>query len=100
VLLGATACLALAMLGFVVFADAFVDPGESPWPVRLVGSVGVVFFGLGGLVAARRGWGRRWRVLLTPSAVVVAAGGARTVVPKVPSGPATSRRQGSAWRCD
>jgi hypothetical protein len=81
VLLGATACLALAMLGFVVFADAFVDPEESLWPVRLVGSVGVVFFGLGGLVAARRGWGRRWRVLLTPSAVVVAAGGARTVVP-------------------
>jgi hypothetical protein len=30
----------------VVFADAFADPGESPWPVRLVGAVGVVFFGL------------------------------------------------------
>jgi hypothetical protein len=82
VLLVATACLALASLGFVVFADAFADdPGESPWPVRLVGAVGVVFFGLGGFLGARRGWGRRWRVLLTPSAVVVAVGGTRTVVP-------------------
>jgi hypothetical protein len=82
VLLAATACLALAMVGFVVFADAFADdPGESPWPVRLVGVVGVVFFGVGGLLVARRGWGRRWRVLLTPSAVVIAMGGARTVVP-------------------
>jgi hypothetical protein len=82
VLLGATACLALAGLGLVVFADTFADdPGESPWPVRLVGAVSVVFFGLGGLMVARRGWGRRWRVLLTPSAVVIAAGGARTVVP-------------------
>jgi hypothetical protein len=78
--LAATACLALAMLGFVVFADAFAD-GESPWPVRLVGAVGVMFFGVGGLVAARRGWGRNWRLLLTPSAVVIAMGGARTVVP-------------------
>jgi hypothetical protein len=82
VLLVATACLALASLGFVVFADAFADdPGESPWPVRLVGAVGVVFFGAGGLLFACRGWGRRWRVLLTPSAVVIAAGGAQTVVP-------------------
>jgi hypothetical protein len=80
-LLGVIACLALAMLGFVVFADALVDPGESPWPMRLLGAVGVVFFGLGGLVFAYRGRGRRWRVLLTPSAVVIAAGGARTVVP-------------------
>jgi hypothetical protein len=79
VLLAAVACLALAMLGLVVFADAFADPGESPWPVRLVGVVGVAFFGLGGLVFARRG--RRWRVLLTPSAVVISAGRARTVVP-------------------
>ena len=80
--LGAIACLALASLGFVVFADAFADdPGESPWPVRLVGAVGVVFFGVGGFIAARRGWGRRWRLLLTPSAVVIAMGGARTVVP-------------------
>jgi hypothetical protein len=82
VLLVATACLALAMVGFVVFAGAFADgPGESPWPVRLVGVVGVVFFGVGGFMVARRGWGRRWRVLLTPSAVVIAMGGARTVVP-------------------
>jgi hypothetical protein len=82
VLLAAIACLALACLGFVVFADAFADdPGESPWPVRLVGTLGVVFFGIGGFMVARRGWGRRWRVLLTPSAVVIAAGGARTVVP-------------------
>jgi hypothetical protein len=82
VLLAATACLALAMVGFVVFAGAFADdPGESPWPVRLVGVVGVVFFGVGGLLVARRGWGRRWRVLLTPSAVVIAMGGAQTVVP-------------------
>lgn len=80
--LGATACLALASLGFVVFADAFADdPGESPWPVRLVGAVGTMFFGVGGLVAARRGWGRNWRLLLTPSAVVIAMAGARTVVP-------------------
>ncbi|HEV8166052.1 MAG TPA: STM3941 family protein, partial [Actinomycetota bacterium] len=80
--LGATACLALAMLGFVVFADAFADdPGASPWPVRLVGAVGVLFFGVGGVIAARRGWGRNWRLLLTPSAVVIAMGGARTVVP-------------------
>jgi hypothetical protein len=81
-LLAASACLALAMLGFVLFADAFADdPGESSWPVRLVGVVGVVFFGVGGFMVARRGWGRRWRVLLTPSAVVIAMGGARTVVP-------------------
>jgi hypothetical protein len=79
VLLAAIACLALAMLGLVVFADAFADPGESPWPVRLLGVVGVAFFGLGGLVFARRGG--RWRVLLTPSAVVISAGRARTVVP-------------------
>ena len=70
------------MLGFVVFADAFADdPGESPWPVRLVGVVGVLFFGVGGFIAARRGWGRNWRLLLTPSAVVITTGGARTVVP-------------------
>jgi hypothetical protein len=82
VLLAAIACLALACLGLVVFADAFADdPGESPWPVRVVGTVGVVFFGLGGFMVAHRGRGRRWRVLLTPSAVVVAVGGARTVVP-------------------
>ena len=79
VLLAAIAFLALAMLGLVVFADAFADPGESPWPMRLLGMVGVAFFGLGGLVFARRG--RRWRVLLTPSAVVISAGRARTVVP-------------------
>jgi hypothetical protein len=78
----ATACLALASLGMVVFADAFADdPGESPSPVRLVGLVGLVFFGLGGIISARRGWGHRWRLLLTPSAVVILAGGARTVVP-------------------
>jgi hypothetical protein len=53
IVLGAIACLALPMLGFVVFADAFADdPGESPWPVRLVGAVGTVFFGLGGILAA------------------------------------------------
>ena len=81
-LLVAIACLALAMLGFVVFADAFADdPGESAWPVRLVGVVGLVLFGVGGFLFARRGWGRRWRVLLTPSAVVIAMGRARTVVP-------------------
>jgi hypothetical protein len=81
-LLATTACLTLAMLGFVVYADAFADdPGESPWPARLVGVVGVVFFGVGGLMVARRDWGRRWRVLLTPSAVVIAMGGARTVIP-------------------
>jgi MFS family permease len=80
--LGATTCLALASLGMVVFAEAFADdPGESPWPVRLTGVVGAVFFGLGLFIAARRGWGRNWRVLLTPSAVVIAMGGARTVVP-------------------
>jgi hypothetical protein len=80
--LAAIVCLALASLGFVVFADAFADdPGESPWPVRLVGVVGVVFFGAGGFLFARRGWGRRWQVLLTPSAVVIVAGDARTVVP-------------------
>jgi hypothetical protein len=82
VLLVACALLAAACLGFVVFADAFADdPGESPWPVRLVGGVGAAFFGLGFVVGARRGWGRRWRVLLTPSAVVITAGRARTVVP-------------------
>jgi hypothetical protein len=82
IVLGATACLALASLGFMVFADAFADdPGVSPWQVRLVGAVGVVFFGVGGVIAARRGWGRNWRLLLTPSAVVIAMGGARTVVP-------------------
>jgi hypothetical protein len=100
-LLGVIACLALAMLGFVVFADALVDPGESPWPMRLLGAVGVVFFGLGGLVFAYRGRGRRWRVLLTPSAVVIAAGGARTVVPweaiqQVRATEATTRVRGIA----
>ena len=36
----------MATLGFVVFAGAFADdPGESLWAVRLVGVVGVVFFG-------------------------------------------------------
>jgi hypothetical protein len=61
----ATACLALAMLGFVVFAGAFADdPGASPWPVRLIGVVGVVFFGVGGFIAVRRGWCRNWRLLL------------------------------------
>jgi hypothetical protein len=55
IVLGATACLALASLGFIVFADAFADdPGESPWPVRLVGAVGTVFFGVGGFIAAHR----------------------------------------------
>ena len=49
--------------------------------MRLVGVVGVVFFGVGGFIAARRGWGRRWRLLLSPSALVIAMGGARTVVP-------------------
>jgi hypothetical protein len=77
----ATACMALASLGLVVFADAFADPGASPWPPRLLGAAGVVVFGLAASMGARRGWGRRWRVLLTPSAVVVAVGGARTVVP-------------------
>jgi hypothetical protein len=81
VLLAAISCLALAMLGFVVFADAIADPGEPLWPLQLFGAFGVVFFGLGGLMVARRSWGHRWRVLLTPSAVVIAAGGARTVVP-------------------
>jgi hypothetical protein len=82
VLLVASACLALACLGLAVFAGAFAGgPGASPWPARLVGGVGAAFFGLGLVALARRGWGRRWRVLLTPSAVVVAAGGARTVVP-------------------
>jgi hypothetical protein len=101
-LLGVIACLALAMLGFVVFADAFADdPGQSPWPMRLLGAVGVVFFGLGGLVFAYRGRGRRWRVLLTPSAVVIAAGGARTVVPweaiqQVRATEATTRVRGIA----
>jgi hypothetical protein len=80
--LAATACMALASLGLVVFADAFADdPGESPWPPRLIGAAGVLVFGLACFMGARRGWGRRWRVLLTPSAVVVAVGGARTVVP-------------------
>jgi hypothetical protein len=101
-LLGVIACLALAMLGFVVFADAFADdPGQSPWPMRLLGAVGVVFFGLGGLVFAYRGRGRRWRVLLTPSAVVIAAGRARTVVPweaiqQVRATEATTRVRGIA----
>jgi hypothetical protein len=80
-LFGAIACLALAFLGLVVFADAMADPGESPWPLRLLGTVGGVFFGLGGVLFALRGWGRRWRVLLTPTAVVIGVGGARTVVP-------------------
>ena len=67
VLLVATACLALSMLGFVVFADAFADePGESPWPARLVGALGVAFFGLGGFMVARRGRGRRWRCCSPP----------------------------------
>jgi hypothetical protein len=78
----ASACVGLACLGLVVFAGSFADdPGESPWPVRMVGTVGALFFGLGALVAARRGMGRRWRVVLTPSAVVLAIGRARTVAP-------------------
>ena len=77
-LLAAGACLALACLGLAVFAGG---PGASAWPARMVGGVGAAFFGLGLVALVRRGWGRRWRVLLTPTAVVVAAGGARTVVP-------------------
>jgi hypothetical protein len=78
----ASGCVGLACLGLVVFAGSFADdPGESPWPLRVVGTVGALFFGLGGLVAARRGMGRRWRVLLTPSALVMEVGSARTVVP-------------------
>jgi hypothetical protein len=77
----ATACMGLASLGLVVLADTGDDPGEPPWPARLIGAAGVVVFGLAFFMGARRGWGRRWRVLLTPSAVVVAVGGARTVVP-------------------
>lgn len=78
----ASACVGLACLGLVVFAGSFADdPGESPWPVRVVGTVGALFFGLGALVAARRGMGRRWRVVLTPSAIVLATGRARTVAP-------------------
>jgi hypothetical protein len=80
--LAVAALMTLASLGFVVFAGAFAgDPGESPWPARVIGAVGAVFFGLGVCMGARRGWGRRWRVLLTPSAIVVAVGDARTVVP-------------------
>jgi hypothetical protein len=32
--------------------------------VRLIGVVGTVFFGVGGFIAARRGWGHNWRLLL------------------------------------
>jgi hypothetical protein len=78
----ASVCVGLACLGLVVFVGSFADdPGESPWPLRVVGTVGALFFGLGALVAARRGMGRRWRVVLTPSAIVLAMGRARTVAP-------------------
>jgi hypothetical protein len=72
-LLVAAACMALACLGLAV--------SGAPWPARLVGGVGAAFFGLGTVAGARQGWGRRWQVLLTPTAVVVAAGRGRTVVP-------------------
>jgi hypothetical protein len=77
-LLVASAMLALACLGIAVFAG---DGGASAWTMRAVGTLGTLFFGLGAVVAARRGWGRRWRVLLTPSALVMEVGSARTVVP-------------------
>ncbi len=74
--------MSLAMAAALPGADAFADdPGESPlWP-RIIGVLGIAAFVLVAYAGARRGIGRRWRVVLTPSAVVFAQGKDLTVAP-------------------
>jgi hypothetical protein len=74
--------MALAMAAVIPGTSAFADdPGESPWWPRVIGVLGIVIFPLVVYAAARKGIGRRWRIVLTPSAVVFAQGRALTVVP-------------------
>lgn len=74
--------MSLAMAAALPGTDAFADdPGESPlWP-RIIGVLGIAAFVLVVYAGARRGIGRRWRVVLTPSAVVFAQGKDLTVAP-------------------
>jgi hypothetical protein len=74
--------MSLAMAAALPGAEAFADdPGESPlWP-RIIGVLGIAVFGLVAYVGARKGIGRRWRVVLTPAAVVFAQGKGLTVAP-------------------
>jgi hypothetical protein len=74
--------MSLAMTSALPGADAFADdPGESPlWP-RIIGLLGIAAFALVVYAGARKGIGRRWRVVLTPSAVVFAQGKDLTVAP-------------------
>ena len=74
--------MSLAMAAALPGAEAFADdPGESPlWP-RIIGVLGIGVFGLLVYMAARKGIGRRWRVVLTPAAVVFAQGKSLTVAP-------------------
>ena len=79
IVVAATAYLALAMLGFVVFAGAFADdPGESRSAAAGPGWSGWCCSGWR-LHLARRGW-TPLAAAAVPSAVVIAAGG-WTVVP-------------------
>jgi hypothetical protein len=72
---------AVAMLAMAVFAQLLVEPGESVWTPRIIGAAGLIPFAFVAYRAARRGFGRRWRLVLTPPAVVLAQGPATMVVP-------------------
>jgi hypothetical protein len=74
--------MALAMAATIPGTAGFADhPGQPPlWP-RILGGLGIVLFVLVVYAGARRGIGRCWRIVLTPSAVAFAQGDALTVVP-------------------
>jgi hypothetical protein len=74
--------MSLAMAAALPGTDAFADdPGESPlWP-RIIGVLGIAAFVLVVYAGARRGIGRRWRVVLTLSVVIFAQGKDLTVAP-------------------
>jgi len=74
--------MALAMAAAIPGTDGFADdPGDSPWWPRIIGVIGIAIFVLVVVAGARKGIGRRWRIVLTPSAVVFAQGKDLTVVP-------------------
>jgi hypothetical protein len=58
---------AVAMLAMAVFAQLLVEPGESVWTPRIIGVAGLVPFAFVAYRAARGGFGRRWRLVLTPA---------------------------------
>jgi len=72
------AALALSMVVFTVGEG--VKPGGSSWPPWLGVAGGLMLLGVVYL-GVRKGLGRHWRVVLTPSAVVFAQGRDLTVVP-------------------